>query len=39
MFLGVESTSNRTEYQRCLLEVKAAGAEGCQPYHLHVPLV
>jgi len=33
---GVDSASNRNEYQKYFLEVKAAGAQGWQPYHLHV---
>jgi hypothetical protein len=36
---GVDSASNRNEYQEYSLWVKAAGAEGWQPYHLHVPIV
>ena len=36
---GVDSASNRNEYQEYLLGVKAAGAYGWQPYHLHVPIV
>jgi len=36
---GVDSASNRNEYQECFLGVKAAGAWGWQPYHLHVPTV
>ena len=36
---GVNSASNRNEYQEYFLGVKAAGAEGCQPYYLHVPIV
>jgi len=35
---GVDSASNRNEYQEYFLGVKAAGAYGWQPYHLHVPL-
>ena len=34
---GVDSASNRNEYQGYLLRVKATGAYGRQPYHLHVP--
>jgi len=30
---------NRNEYQEYFLGVKAAGAWGWQPYHLHVPIV
>ena len=36
---GVDSTSNRNEYQVCFLRVKAAGVYGWQPYRLHVPIV
>jgi len=36
---GVESASNRNEYQECFLGVKAAGAYGWHPCHLHVPIV
>jgi hypothetical protein len=36
---GVDSASNRNEYQECFLGVKAAGAQGWQPCHLHVPIV
>jgi hypothetical protein len=36
---GVDSASNRNEYQDCFLGVKAAGVYGWQPYHLHVPIV
>jgi len=36
---GVDSASNRNEYQEYFLGVKAAGAWGWQPYHLHVPTV
>jgi len=35
---GVDSASNRNEYQEHLLGVKAAGAQGRQPYHHPVPL-
>jgi len=35
----VDSASNRNEYQEYFLVVKVAGAYGCQPYHLHVPIV
>jgi hypothetical protein len=36
----VDSVSNENEYQKYFLEgVKAAGALGWQPYHLHVPNV
>ena len=34
-----DSASNRNEYQECFFGVKAAGAYGWQPYHLHVPIV
>jgi hypothetical protein len=37
--VGFDSASNRNEYQECFLEVKAAGAYGWQPYHLHVHIV
>jgi hypothetical protein len=30
---------NRNKYQEYFLGVKAAGAQGWQPYHLHVPIV
>ena len=33
---GVDSASNRSEYQEYFLGVKTAGAEGWQPYRLHV---
>jgi len=36
---GVDSTSNRNKYQECFLGVKAAGAQGWQLYHFHVPIV
>jgi hypothetical protein len=36
---GVDSASNRNEYQVYILGVKAAGAYGWQPYHLLVPTV
>ena len=35
---GVDSASNRNEYQEYFLGVKAAGAYGWQPYHHPVPL-
>jgi len=35
---GVDSASNRNEYQEYFLGVKTAGASGW-PYHLHVPIV
>ena len=35
---GVDSASNRNEYQEDFLGVNAAGAQGWQPYHLPVPL-
>ena len=34
----VDSASNRNEYQEYFLGVKAAGAYGLQPYHIHVPI-
>jgi hypothetical protein len=36
---GVNSDSNINEYQEYLLGVKAAGALGWKPCHLHVPIV
>ena len=36
---GVDSVSNRKEYQEYFLGVKAASVWGWQPYHLHVPTV
>ena len=36
---GVDSASNRNEYQEYFLGVKAAGAWGWQLYHLNVPIV
>jgi len=36
---GVDSASNRNEYQDYFLGVKAAGAWGWQPYHHPVPLL
>jgi len=36
---GVDSALSENEYQEHFLEVKAAGAWGWQPYHLHVPNV
>jgi len=36
---GIESASNRNEYQEYFLGVNAAGAWGRQPYHIHVPTV
>ena len=35
---GVDSASNRNEYQENFLGVNAAGAHGWKPYHLPVPL-
>jgi len=35
---GVDSASNRNEYQEYFLGVKSAGAYGWQPYHHLVPL-
>ena len=35
---GVDSASNRNDYQENFLGVNAAGAYGWQPYHLPVPL-
>jgi hypothetical protein len=36
---GVDSASNRSEYQEYFLGVKAVGAQGWQPCHLHAPIV
>jgi len=36
---GVDSASDRNEYQDYFLGVKETGAYGWQPYHLHVPIV
>jgi hypothetical protein len=36
---GVDSASNRNEYQKSFLGVKTAGAYGWQLYHLQVPIV
>ena len=36
---GVDSASNKNEYQECFLEVKAAGALGWQPYQLQVSII
>jgi hypothetical protein len=36
---GRTMASNRNEYQECFLGVKSAGAQGWQPWHLHVPIV
>jgi hypothetical protein len=36
---GVDSASNKNEYQECFLGVKAACAQGSQPCHLHVLIV
>jgi hypothetical protein len=36
---GVDSASNRTEYQGYFLGVKETGAYDWQPYHLPVPIV
>jgi hypothetical protein len=36
---GVDLAPNRNEYQEYFRGVKAAGAEGWQPCHLHVPIV
>jgi len=36
---GVDSASNINEYQEYFLGVKAAGAKGWHPYHIHVPIV
>ena len=34
---GVDSASNRNEYQEYFLGVKAAGSQGGKPYHHPVP--
>jgi hypothetical protein len=39
MAVGVNSASNRNNYQECFLGIKAVGAYGGQPYHLQVPTV
>jgi hypothetical protein len=40
MAFGVDSASNRYEYQEYLLMEKGgADAQGWQPYYLHVPTV
>jgi len=36
---GVDSAPGENEYQEHLLGVKAAGAWGWRPHHLHVPNV
>ena len=36
---GVDSAPNRNEYQEYFLGVKAVGAYGWQPRHLHMPIV
>jgi len=36
---GVGSASNINEYQEYFLGVKAAGAKGWHPYHIHVSIV
>ena len=36
---GVDSDTIRNEYQEYFVWVKAAGAYGWQPYHVHVPTV
>jgi len=36
---GIDSVPSENEYQEYFLEVKAAGAWGWRPYHLHVPNV
>jgi len=36
---GVDSASNRNEYQEYFLGVKTAGAEGWKLYNLHLPTV
>jgi hypothetical protein len=39
MALGLTQPLNRNEYQEYFLGVNTAGANGWQPYHLHVPIV
>ena len=39
MAMGVESAPSENEYQKHFLGVKAAGAWGWRPHHLHVPNV
>jgi predicted membrane-bound spermidine synthase len=39
MVLSSTQTLNRNKYQKYLLGVKAAGALGSHPFHLHVPIV
>jgi hypothetical protein len=39
MALGSTQPLNRNEYREYFLGVKAAGEQGWQPYHLHVPIV
>ena len=36
---GVDSASNRNEYQECFLGGKGGRCLGLQPYHLHGPIV
>jgi hypothetical protein len=36
---GVDSAFNRNGYQEYFLGEKATGAYGCQPNHLHAPIV
>jgi hypothetical protein len=36
---GIDSTSNRNEYQEYFLRCKAGRCVGLQTYHLHVPIV
>ena len=35
---GVDSSSNRNEYEEYFLGIKAAGSSGSQSYHFHVPI-
>jgi hypothetical protein len=39
MALGLTQSLTEMSYRTNSWGVKAAGAEGCHPYHLHVPLV
>jgi len=39
MAVGLTQPLNRNEYQEYFLGLKAAGAWGLQPSHLHVPIV
>ena len=39
LWFGVDSASNRNEYQEYILGVKAAGVYSWETYHFHVPIV